>query len=278
MSLNDITIIIVSYKSTKKVKKCIDSIAGKSKIIVIENSNDFSHKENIEKEYSNVECIIANDNLGYGKANNLGLKQVRTKYALILNPDTRIESDTLEKFLEAANKIKNFAIIGPQQNEDYKEKKYIQETYEVENLKGYALFLNMIKFKDTNFFDENFFLYFEEIDLCRNLRNKKEKIYISPQIKIFHDGAQSVDDSLNYEVELTRNWHWMWSTFYYYKKHYNYLYALTVVSPKLFSALFKIILFVILFNKKRRQIYYQRLSGLINSILGKKSWYRPTLD
>ena len=88
----------------------------------------------------------------------------------------------------------------------------------------------------------------------------------------------SVDDSFSYQVELTRNWHWMWSTFYFHKKHKNYIFALINISPKLFSAFFKTIFYTLIFNVKKRSIYYHRLGGILNSILGKRSWYRPSLD
>ena len=77
-------------------------------------------------------------------------------------------------------------------------------------------------FFKIGFFDENFFLYLEEIDLCKRVKNKNGKIYIAPAIKIFHMGARSVDKIFSKQVELTRNWHWMWSLFYYNKKHSNF--------------------------------------------------------
>ena len=78
-------------------------------------------------------------------------------------------------------------------------------------------------------------------------------------------------------MELSRNWHWMWSTFYFNKKHFGYLNSLFKISGKFFSALIKSIFYSLILNKIKRKIYYQRLSGLFNSIIGKDSWYRPNL-
>ena len=69
---------------------------------------------------------------------------------------------------------------------------------------------------NQNFFDENF-LYFEEIDLCKNAIAKGGKIYLDKNIIISHDGASSVKTSEKIELEKSRNWHWMWSTFYFHK-------------------------------------------------------------
>ena len=63
---------------------------------------------------------------------------------------------------------------------------------EVNDLRGFAMFLNMNKF--NNKFDENFFLYFEEIDLCRRVKNQGGKIYLVKNIIISHDGASSVEN------------------------------------------------------------------------------------
>ena len=136
----------------------------------------------------------------------------------------------------------------------------------------------MKKFKENIFFDENYFLYFEEIDLCRQISKKNGKIFLDPNIEIYHEGSKSVNQVYSLELEKNRNWHWMWSTFYYHKKYNNYFYALLIISPKLFSALFKTIFYSLMLNKQKRDIYYCRLSGILNSILGKKSWYRPSLD
>ena len=146
---------------------------------------------------------------------------------------------------------------------------------EVENLKGFAIFFNMSKFKDK-FFDEKYFLYFEEIDLCKSVKKENGKIYLDKSIKILHQGASSVDEINEEELEKNRNWHWMWSTFYYHKKYKGFVLALIIVFPKLFSAAFKTLIFFFILNKKKRDIYFCRLSGLFNSILGNKSWYRPS--
>ena len=137
------------------------------------------------------------------------------------------------------------------------------------------MFLNLKEFKEIGFFDENFFIYFEEIDLCRRLQNKRKKLYLDPSIKVYHFGGSSHDSKINYEMELSRNWHWMWSTFYYHRKYNGYFLAFLKVFPKLFSSFLKIIFYTLTLNKDKKIIFFQRFSGLINSILCKPSWYRP---
>ena len=272
---NEITIIINTFNSDEKIFSCLNSISSNYKINLIENSSNFKFKKNIENKYPNVKCDLSNENLGYAKGNNLGLNKVKTKFALILNPDTTVEKNAINNFLISANKYPDFGIIGPaiQEKKD-KLTSNIKTIKEVDSVKGFAMFLNIQHFKSIGFFDENFFIYFEEIDLCRRIKKINKKVYLDPTITINHIGGSSHNKSIDFEMELSRNWHWMWSSFYYQKKYNGFIYALFKVSKKLISASTKFIVYSILFKNKKK-IYYQRMSGLFNSIIGKKSWYRP---
>ena len=279
MSIKDITVIITTFRSSEKINNCLNSIDKHTKVLIIENSNDIAIKQNLEKKYSNVECILSGENMGYGKANNIGLKKVKTKYALILNPDSTLHNSALENFIKTTKKITDFAIMGPyiQEKKDEDKKNYLESDspIKVENVKGFAMFIKMSEFEDVGFFDENFFFYIEEIDLCKRLVERGKKIYLVPDIKVYHDGASSHNESIKHEMELSRNWHWMWSTFNYHKKYKGFLVSFFIVLPKLSSAIAKVLIYSLTFNNQKRKIYFQRMSGLFNAIIGKSSWYRP---
>ena len=280
MNDQEITVIITSFHSGEKIFNCIESINKDVKIIVIENSNDQELKKKIQSKYKNVDCILSEENLGYGAGNNLGLSKVLTNYALIVNPDVTLEKDTIDNFFLTINDIKNFGIIAPISKDEIYTNFSIdndKSIKEVESVKGFAMFLNMNNLKEIKFFDENFFLYFEEIDLCKRIRKNDIKIYIDPSIKVNHLGGTSHNSELNKTMELSRNWHWMWSSFYYHKKHYGYFNALVKISPKLLSSLIKFIFYLLIFQKFKSDIYKHRVFGIINSVLLKKSWYRPRI-
>ena len=280
MNDQDITVIITSFHSGEKIFNCIESINKDVKIIVVENSNDQELKEKIQSKYKNVDCILSEKNLGYGAGNNLGLSKVLTNYALIVNPDVTLEKDTIDNFFLTINNVKNFGIIAPISKDEIYTNFSIdndKNLKEVESVKGFAMFLSMNNLKEIKFFDENFFLYFEEIDLCKRIRKNDIKIYIDPSIKVNHLGGTSHDSELNKTMELSRNWHWMWSSFYYHKKHYGYIKALLKISPKLLSSLIKFIFYLLIFQKFKSDIYKHRVFGIINSVLLKKSWYRPRI-
>ena len=100
------------------------------------------------------------------------------------------------------------------------------------------------------------------------------KIFIDPSIKVKHFGGTSHDSTINKPMELSRNWHWMWSTFYYHRKHSGYLKAFSLMYGKLIRAFFKMLVFSLIYNRKKQAIYSARFFGLLNAMMGKKSWYR----
>ena len=273
MNYKDITVGIVTFKSKKVIFNCLKSITNAKKIIIFDNSNDKYLKKKEQKIYPHIKIVLSKKNLGYGHANNQIFKLSKTPYVLILNPDTILKKDCLLQLLTKAQHIKNkFAIIAPSEKKTLGSKKLI----EVEQVKGFAMLINLSKIKKIGMFDQNYFLYLEEIDLCRRLNVASEKIYILPGACIKHIGASSSD--LGFEFEKCRNWHWMWSRVYFDIKFYNYTYAFRNSFFKLISSFFIMVLFLFLLNIKKSTIHYYRFSGLFNSLLGKKSWYRPKFN
>ena len=175
MDSNDLTIVIVTFNSELKIADCLKSIENKAEIIVVENSNNKKFKEQLEEKYQNTKCILAGENNGYAIGNNIGLRKVNTKYALILNPDTELKKDTIENFFNTAKLVPDFWLIGPGNNQANLKVFDDNGLIEVNNLKGFAIFFNIEMFKNE-FFDENYFLYFEEIDLCKRVKKNRGKI------------------------------------------------------------------------------------------------------
>ena len=284
----NLSVIIVSYKSEYVIENCINSIDNQIEIIVIDNSNNEDLKKKIESKYKNVKCILSKKNLGMGAGNNLGIKNVNKDFVLILNPDVSLEKNSINEIFIAANEINSFGVIAPISNKveypNYILKKGcnfdLVKPFKVKSVDGYAMLLNLRRLKkidNFNFFDENFFLYLENEDLCKRLTENDEDIYVIPKSKINHLGGGAVDPKYRNEIEYLRNWHWMWSKFYFNKKHYGYLIAVFKVFKNLLSAKIKFFYYLITLNTFKRKIYQMRLSGLISSMIGKNSYYRAKL-
>ena len=281
LNIKNTTFIIVTYKSEKVIYECLNSLPEESKKIIVENSKNINLKKDLENKYKNLEVII-NENTGFGASNNLGIKKCDTQFAYILNPDVKLKKNTFNFLSESCLKISDFALISPiHSNEKYpnykinKKYDYVDENiFEVDDIDGFSMLINKKNFDNNDYFDENFFLYLENNDLCLRVKKKGYKIYIANNSLIDHKGGASSDINLFNEIEYLRNWHWMWSKFYYHKKHDGYFYAFFKIFRNLISALLKFVLYSITNNDKKKTFYKARFSGCINSLLLKKSWYR----
>jgi GT2 family glycosyltransferase len=275
----NITFVIVCFKSSHIIEKCIQSINSNIKIIIVENSDNVVVKKYLENKFSNVEVIITEQNLGYGKGNNFGISKVKTQYAFILNPDAILEKNCLSELSKAQINLKDdFTILAPNLLNNYgyfsSQKNNLQnEILEVDYVKGFAILINLKKINFGQIFDENFFLFLEEIDLCKRIKNTGGKIFVALNSRIQHSGKQASEYSLS--IELCRNWHWMWSLFYYNYKHFGVLVAYKTTTSKFFSSIFKLFIALVFFNKKNLLIHYYRLNGLFNAFLKKPAWLRP---
>ena len=274
LTKENITFVITTFKSRSTIFDCLDSLNPECKKIIIENSNDENLMLEIKKKYQNLNYKIMPNNYGYGKANNFGIYMSDTDYIFILNPDAKFEKNSFDKFINILID-KNFCIAAPADlNEtkkiDFKENNLIN----VNTVKGFAMLLKKSSFE--NFFDENFFLYLEEIDLCLRTKKNKGNIFLV-NAPVMHLGGASHGDRSDMEMEKSRNWHWMWSKFYFNKKHYGYFFAIYKTLPNFINSIFKYIYYNLLNKKDKKEISRMRILGLLNSYMLKKSSYRPYL-
>ena len=275
LNLDDITFVIVTYQSENVIGNCLDSLPKNSKKIIIENSNNINLDRELKAKYDNIEVIISK-NVGMGAGNNIGLNLCKTDYAFVLNPDTKFEINTMSTLMESLKNVTEFTLASPlnsdQKIPNYKKiiKKINSNILSVDSIDGFSMLFNLKKFKDKNFFDENFFLYLENNDLCLRVKKKRENIFIVTNSFINHIGSISSSENLEY----LRNWHWMWSKFYFNKKHYGLFVAIKNIFSNFVSALIKYFFYLIIFKNKKRKIYEMRILGIINALFGKKSWFR----
>ena len=167
--LEEITIILVSFFSDKRINQLIPTINENIKIIIVENSLNLNFKKQIEQKYKNIKVVIPKENLSNGGGWNEGLKYVDTKYVLILDPDVQISEMVILKLIEEAKRIREFAVLTPKiSGQDYNEF-IIKHDHkiglnQISYSTGCAMLLNFYVIREMGFFDQNFFLYFEEAD------------------------------------------------------------------------------------------------------------------
>lgn len=223
-----ISFIIVNYQSEKYLAKCISSIKGKIldvdyEIIVVNNENNHLGAQ----LPSEIKLINKGKNVGYGAGCNAGAKIAKGDILCFLNPDTEIVADNIQDILDEFDKCDKLAIIGPKlvdegeniqewiagkevtitgiilNNFGYKRDKKIWESpvpVECAWVSGAAMFIRKEIFQKLGGFDEKFFMYFEDIDLCKRARLAGFKVLYFPEFMIKHFGGKSFLDRKTQKV------------------------------------------------------------------------------
>jgi len=277
-----LTIILVSFFSNNRIKYLLNKIHNRNKILIIENSLLKKFKYNTEKNYKNTKVIIPNKNLGNGGGINLALKNTNTEFALYLDIDVKITQSIINKLYKACIKNKDWAIIAPnQKNKKYKKKFFIKknfskETSEMNFVEGCALLFHLPTIKKLGMYDEKFFLYYEENDLFYRCLKENKKILLLNKTYIQHKNNTGSDKEYDEDIKYIRDWHLMWSKFYYYKKNFSYIRGLLETYKNFISAFIKTLYYYFINNEKYKK-YYNRFSGLLNSYIGKNAWKRANI-
>lgn len=215
-----VTIIVVLYKSTNIIFECLKNLRN-FKIVIVDNGRNGTILEEIRSNYSSVKIIKNKKNLGFGKSVNKAVQEVGGEYFLILGPDCIVNENILEKLLDFAKKF-DAAAVGPwikddkscygllpekgkniPRNELQKKSAELLNNKKpdgeccVEVHKSAALLIEKRKFIDIGMFNESYFLFWEEIDLCRKYLKMKQSIILSPNIEVIHKESSSVKNDLN---------------------------------------------------------------------------------
>lgn len=283
-----LSFVIVSFKSFHLLDSIINDIPKENEIIIIENSLDENLKNKIQNFHNNVQVIIPEKNLGYGRALNLGIAKSKNKYVMCMAADINLKNDCILKILDILNIFDNFSILTPgypnegtyknyppnRNTRDKKIKILGNSLKEVDEINGAIMIINKEKFISKEIFDENIFLYFEDNDICFRVKKDNEKIYIIENLKFSHYGQKSSHPSIQNEVLKSRSWHYCWSKFYFYKKHFSYLFAFRKTFPNFIKAIKYCIYYKIKKDDLKFELHKQEILGLISAYLLKKSSYR----
>jgi len=227
----DLSIISVSYNTKEFIRKLLSSIEENIskeisyEVIVVDNASSDHSVQMIEKEFPNVKLVVNKDNLGFSKANNLGIKKAsKSRYVLFLNPDTVLNKGTIEHMIKFMDKhpdagastckvimsngkiddathrgfptpwnafahFSGISKVMPNStllNGYYLGWKDIDKVHEIDALAGAFMLVRYGAGEDVGWWDEDYFFYGEDIDFCYMLKQKGWKIYYVPDVSIFH--------------------------------------------------------------------------------------------
>jgi len=240
-----LSVIIVNYRSKNFLNTCLASLYSlyENKVleVIIFNNDKNEDLADIINKFPQTKILDERTNIGFGSAHNKAEKIAQGKYLLLLNPDTEIISG-LERALELFEQNINLGIIGAnlttqtgatqpwiagvspglfdllKNNCGIIASKRIwesKETLPADWVSGGAMFVRRDVFKKISGFDENFFMYFEDIDFCKRARAIKAEIRYCPAIKIKHVGGGS------FKSKKEQKTLYYTSQDYFFQKHFG---------------------------------------------------------
>ena len=278
-SVNEITIIIVLYEEkTNLIFRCLENIKN-YKIIIIDNAGNISLKKQVEEKFKIYKYILNKKNLGFSKAANQGIRQCDTEYVLFLGADCLISNKDISILLKSHKKYENCFITSPtyydkesnlSYNAGYLPEKNSKK--DILNLEGdicvETVLGSIILFKkkdilELGLFDENFFLYYLDFELCRRIINRKKSI-----IQIFDTKAQHVHGQLKVKNLLKRifirNYHFTFDELYYFFKINKHSEIFNKLKKKLPNYIIKSIINLLTLRLSQSIYYFAKIKAFYN--------------
>ena len=291
-----LTIIIVNYKTSRDVTTCLESIVKFEKnykqyeIVVVDNNSDDPGIPEMIKKFPFIKIIDAPKNGGFAYGNNIGIRNSIGECILLLNPDTYIIDNGIEKLYNRFTGDSTISIVGPMllnpdmsiQSIDcpksyltlwkmfcvefylhkifYKSRlmnsyyrtymDYSKETF-VEQVAGACLMFRRTLIDEIGYLDENYFLYYEESDFCYQAVKTGKKLLYYPGSRVVHSSAAA--SSLDSEFAIKQ---YITSFIYYFKKNFNPLSATFCFIIFFIGTFIRFIGLAAMFNKKYKLYFY----------------------
>lgn len=256
-----VSIVIVNWNVRDLLRQCLESIdshvrkAGDEvEVIVVDNNSSDGSADFVTKFFPWVKLIRNTDNLGFGVACNMGSKIATGEYIYFINPDVRLDTNSIKPLLQFLAQQPNVGLVAPQIKNDngttqHSVRQFVsplimfllisklalllswtklwqrymctnfshQQFRSVDQVMGAAMFMRTTDFHDFGGFDPNFFIWFEEVDLCLRIKQAGKLIIFNPQAVVWHSKSRSFTQV----SMLTRLRYFNNSALYYAKKHFS---------------------------------------------------------
>lgn len=314
--MTDVSVIIVCYKGWPRLIKCLealDTFTGRnitSEVIVVDNKSDDNTIYKIKDRFGKFEFIHNNVNGGFGNGNNLGAKSAKGEFLLFLNPDTVAKEEEIEKLINVARRNLSFGIVSCSQvNENGKESIATGPFPDLFNLTGFqraifrghkshsaviseekiwfpdwvsgsVILIRKELFFKLKGFDDDFWMYSEDVDLCRRVRNIHMEVAFCRDITIEHNHGGS--SRINLKVASLTKTEVHISRHVYISKHKTgiskfVIQLFLVVNNLITAGIMAVIGLILFFVPKvfaRTLIFIKLISYYFNALL-RLSWISP---
>jgi len=261
MKHNDITVILLLYHTPKKLIKNIKNYRD-FKLIILDQSNDFYTKKILLRKYKNIIYYkLSNKNLGFAKAQNLLINKVKTKYFFSTQPDIFIQKKNILKLKKLLQNHKSNLIAVPNINETYKmfKKNYIK----IKEMIGAAFMSKTYNFKKFGMFDENFFFYWEDVDLNERVNKSKFRIMTDITCKAYHLSGNSTKN--NFKSRCIRGVNFRFGEYLYLHKYNKF--RILKLFREIFLNILRLILNLIFFKLSKVEKNLFNLVGILKFII-----------
>ena len=226
MDETELSIVIVSHNTRDLLAECLGSVRDcppqcGHEVIVVDNASSDDSVEMLQEQFPDVRCVSSDQNLGFGAANNRGVAQAAGRFVLLLNPDTRVDEGSLEAMVSYLRETPDVGVLGCRQVDergwpqlcygrdptilselmrrrdtlglargderakDRVDRRYREPT-DVDWVTGACMAFPRQVYTRLGGMDEDFWLYFEDADLCRRVRHAGRRVVYHPGITIFH--------------------------------------------------------------------------------------------
>lgn len=252
-SPQSVAVIIVTYNSREEIRGCLESLLGgteplKTSVTVVDNASPDGTSALVRGSWPQVRVIDAGSNVGFSRANNLGVRSTSSDYVLFLNPDTVVRGNAIQTLVTALESDAATAIAGPRLVDsegvpeiswgpvispwgEFRQKRLMagyarrvprlvehvtslsQRNRYVEWVSGACLLVRRKDLEAVGLFDERYFMYTEDVDLCIGVRDRGRRVRYVADAEVVHLRGRSA--SHNVETERRRRS----SQVAYYQKH-----------------------------------------------------------
>ena len=281
--MNLLSIIIVNYKSWEPLSKCLDSIQNQKNInlevIVLDNNSNDNKIDEYKSKYTYINWIENLDNYGFSRACNIGALNAKGKWLLFLNPDTEIPKNCFEKLLEKTKNIDSTIFSIKQLNEKNKDthaygiflnlysingtlrflyrlvfgiskgKLSKKSSFSPDWVSGSFLMINKDDFIKIGGWDEDFWMYYEDMDICKRAIEFKIKTLFFNDLYCFHYHGKS--SRKDFKIKITSKAAVIKSSLIYIDKHFDGLYGQLLTFLILSSKIIELFVLSIFLKEKR---------------------------
>ncbi len=282
-----VSVVTVTHHSAQVIESCITSVAQAGRVIVVDNASDDDTLDIIARSGVPVHLICNAIGRGFGNGCNQGLEQVLTEFALLLGPDSTIDSRSVALLVTAADAWPRAGLLGPSivAADGHVEPSHDLGLFErmgagkrfdagilpegplsAGHLSGAVLLVRMEALRQVGAFDSQIFLYYEDDDLCLRMRAGGWSLVLVPEARATHIGGGSSRPSLWHGWE--KFWHLAWSRLYIEAKYRGRRRAIAVGLRSLPRFFGKALGNMLILNRRKALRDVARLTGTVAWLLG----------